>query len=387
MTNSQNQHFAIFSANYHPNIGGVERFTEGIAHALEDMGHKVTIVTSNVFNLPSHECISKGIDIYRLPCHPLLSGRLPVPRSNKEYKSLIADIASMKYDGILINTRFYPHSLQALAISRSLNITPLVLDHGSAYLTLGNPIIDVAVRIYEHAVTSMGKLICRADYYGISERSCKWLKRFGIESNGVICNSIDADNYRYQASERNFKKECAIPSSHLIACYIGRLIPEKGIDNLIASMRLIADKPISLLVAGDGPLREIVCNAGIRNCHYLGRLNAKDIASLLTQSDVMCLPSRSEGFATSLLEASACKTPSITSDVGGARELIPDSSYGIILKDVKPATIANALIFAQDNKACLGAAGEKSFELVKTNYSWESAATTLLQAFERANPS
>ena len=58
----------LFSANYLPNIGGVEKYTQNLSLELASRGHKITIVTSNVFNLTEYEILEKNIEIYRLPC-------------------------------------------------------------------------------------------------------------------------------------------------------------------------------------------------------------------------------------------------------------------------------------------------------------------------------
>ncbi len=67
--------YCIFSANYLPNIGGVEKYTQNLAFALDGLDKTVIIVTNNCFDLPSHENISPNISIYRLPCYPLFNGR------------------------------------------------------------------------------------------------------------------------------------------------------------------------------------------------------------------------------------------------------------------------------------------------------------------------
>ena len=81
------------------------------------------------------------------------------------------------------------------------------------------------------------------------------------------------------------------------------------------------DRSIHFVVAGDGPLFDQVDTSPLPNVHAVGRLNSSDTAALLMDSDLFCLPTRSEGFSTSLLEAAACGTASLVPDVGGAREV------------------------------------------------------------------
>lgn len=108
------------------------------------------------------------------------------------------------------------------------------------------------------------------------------------------------------------------------------------------------------------------------------------MAALLAQADALCLPSRSEGFSTALLEAAACGTPAIATDVGGMDELIPDSSFGTVIPDAEPPTILEALRNAAENRDRLHAQGENVAELVRREYSWDRTAAKTLEACRRA---
>ena len=75
----------LFAANYLPNLGGIERYVYNLSKQLIAMGHEVTVVTSNVFRLYSHEVSDEGIEIYRLPCRNVMKGRYPILKRNREF--------------------------------------------------------------------------------------------------------------------------------------------------------------------------------------------------------------------------------------------------------------------------------------------------------------
>ena len=374
----KSKRIAIFSANYLPYLGGVEKFTEGLSGALADMGHSVTIVTNNTFNISSKEKLRDGVDIVRLPCFPLLRGRLPMPKPSSEFSALWGEISCIKFDGVLINTRFYAHTLLGIFLARKNGIDPVVLDHGSAHLTFGNSILDVFVRLYEHGITSLVKSF-RPVFYGISDKSVEWLKHFNINAEGVIPNSIDAARFRESASQRSFRNELGI-GSDLMLVFTGRFVPEKGISTLIAMMSSLNGSAVQLVMAGDGPLLDDILSSGLEKIHVVGRLSSEDIAALLLECDLLCLPSRSEGFSTSLLEASACGTPALTTDVGGARELIPGASIGFISDSADARVFAETVTAVLNGVYDLGAMGKRAQRLVESNYSWKSVAYSLLDA-------
>lgn len=369
---------AIFSANYLPYLGGVEKFTEGLSNALADMGHSVTVITNNTFNLENRESLRDGVDLVRLPCFPLIRGRLPFPKPSIEFSALWNEISHTQFDGILINTRFYAHTLLGLFLAEKNGLTPVVLDHGSAHLTFGNPILDVFVRLYEHGITSFVKCF-RPAFYGISDKSVEWLDHFNIKAEGVIPNSIDAIRFRASASQRSFRDELNI-GTDLMLVFTGRFVPEKGITTILSMMSALKGSAVQLVMAGDGPLLDEIRDANLPNIHVVGKLASEDVAALLKESDMLCLPSRSEGFSTSLLEASACGAVSLVTDVGGARELIPDSSYGFILPSSNPEQFIRIVKAASQGDYDLKNMGENARTLVESKFSWNAVAHLVLGA-------
>lgn len=373
---------AIFSAQFSPHIGGVESFTENLAAVLAKRGHKVLVVTNNTEGLEPHEFPSGGIEVIRFPCFPLLNGRFPFPRPCREWNDLHDSLLRRHFDGILINTRFYPHSLIGLSVAKHAGITPIVLDHGSNYLCLGNPLIDAMLRRYEDAITAFGKREYDAVYYGISQKSVAWLNHFGIKAKGIISNSIDAQHFRALSSQRQFDAE--FPSFlqyRYKAVYIGRLVPEKGIIEMLQAAQnpQLKKKKVLFIFAGRGPLEHLFRNTE-DNVVFLGSLDKADVSALLQQVDINLLPSRSEGFSTNLLEASACGCPSICTDVGGARELIPNELVGTILPDASCKSIVAAINNLCNNPQLLEQQSKACKALVEAQYSWSRAAN----AFEEA---
>ena len=178
--------FCIFSANYLPNIGGVEKYTKHLAEELVRQGDKAIVVTNNVFDLEDREQTPEGVEIVRLPCFKTLGGRYPLPFRNALHRALTADLRDAAVDFVVINTRFYPHSLNGVRLAESIGIRPVVIDHGSAHLTMGNKIVDVGVSVAEHMMTSLMKRH-DVDYYGVSKASVKWLEHFGIDATLFSC--------------------------------------------------------------------------------------------------------------------------------------------------------------------------------------------------------
>ena len=371
---------AIFSAQYPPHMGGIETFTQSVAAALAARGSSVLVVTNDTEALGAGVSEEAGFEVMRLPCVPLVSGRLPLPRVGARRAALLRELARRELDGVLVNARFYPHTLLGMRVAREHGLTPVVLDHGSAYLSFSSPMLDVAVRAYEKAVTAWGRRH-RASYYGISRRSAEWLAHFGIEPSGVIPNAIDAGAYRAAASGRDLRDELGISSGAPMVAFVGRLIAEKGVRSIVAAAndeRLRA-AGVTFVVAGDGPLADEVRAAEGAHLRWVGRLDRADVAALLLQADLMCLPTRSEGFATTLLEAAACGCPSLVTDVGGAREVVGDGLCGRIMEDDRPETVVREILALLGDRDALSAMGRRCLARAD-DFSWDATARAVEKA-------
>lgn len=372
------KNLAIFSAQYPPHMGGIENFTRNLTRALANRGNAVTVVTNDTNSIGIGWDREDNFDVLRLPCVPLVDGRLPLPKPSAVRRELLKELSAREFDGVLVNARFYPHSLLGMKIARTRGLAPLVLDHGSAYLSFSNPLLDPCVRIYEHVMTALGKRY-KPRYFGISHKSVEWLRTFGIEAEGVISNSIDAAEFRECASRRDFRAELELDKDDFLVAFVGRFIPEKGISAIIEASRTseLSNRHVVFALAGDGPLADEVKAAEGPNLCWMGRLGKDDVSALLQQSDALCLPSRSEGFSTTLLEAGACGCPAVVTDIGGARELIPDEHYGTIIDSMDAAHITSAFVKLADNRELLSEQSENCMNFVEKNYSWDVTARTV----------
>ena len=375
-----NKLFVIFSAHYAPHVGGIEAFSEGMARALINDGNQVVVVTNQLDeSFASIERIDK-LTIVRLPCFALIDGRLPIPKFNRSFLDLWKqEVQTVSPDGVLINARFYPHTILGTWFANSKRVRPVVLDHGSTYLSFGSTLLDKLVVVYEHIMTWILKRL-NAHFYGISPASVDWLKALNVNAEGIITNAIDARAFSASSSNRDFRLECGIKSNEFVVSFAGRLVPEKGVSELIEAVKGLTSVPISVLIAGEGPLADYVKSRESERVHYLGKLNSADIASLYLHSDLMCLPTRSEGFCNAVLEASACGTPSLITKVGIVDTLIEDGISGFILPAVDANTISNGLKQAYCRRDSLKSMGSLCRKKALEQYSWNAAVFSLYRA-------
>ena len=161
------------------------------------------------------------------------------------------------------------------------------------------------------------------------------------------------------------------------------MIEEKGVLQLQAAFQNIQKCfPNSyLIMAGDGVLYQRLKESSTKNMILMGQVTFEEVVSLLKVSDIFCLPSVSEGMPTSVMEAIACHNFVITTERGGAKEIIADDSYGIILENNKKDLVEKALLRSMENRKYRISATEKSYERLIKGFTWEKVADKIEHEF------
>lgn len=189
----------------------------------------------------------------------------------------------------------------------------------------------------------------------------------------VIYNCVDLSTYVDNPS-LDFRKEYNLePDTLLIGC-ISRLIPSKGVQDLIKALEILKGRvKVFAFVAGDGPylnyLQDMVQKAKLENIRFLGYRN--DINDFLRNIDIFVLPSHSEGFGISVAEAMTLGVPVIATNVGGIPEIIENNEDGIIVNPESPNDLANAIEILATNTDLRNKFSKKGREYIVSNFSKE----------------
>jgi len=367
--------FVFFSAQYLPSIGGIERYTRNLALALTRAGHHVTIVTSSRADAPDAET-DEGVDIVRLDSWPLMGGRFPVPRPTRQFRAQMKKIWSRHIDLVLVNTRFWIMSVWAAWECHHRRLPAIVIEHGSGYLSMGTPLLNALSHVYEHAVARIVHHFVPR-FYAVSKKGARWLRTFGLRAEGVLYNAVDISEIEEQARIGTWDARSAydLEASTPLVVYVGRLIPEKGIRELLEAMTSVRQRcpDAHLLLAGEGPMYDELESLGQDGVIFVGALDHPQALSLLQQADIFCLPSYSEGFSTVVLEAVALETFIVTTPVGGTVELL-DTDYGGLIPGHEPEVIADALIHGLTDPEWRSSAITSAKKRLESTFTWEKTA-------------
>jgi glycosyltransferase involved in cell wall biosynthesis len=187
-----------------------------------------------------------------------------------------------------------------------------------------------------------------------------------------VPNAIDISSLETNVDKRYSKQ----------IIFAGRLSHEKGIDSLISiSQKLTND--IHLIILGAGPeeekINDLVKNH--KNIHFFGYQNKNQTISLIRGSDILIHPSLYEGISSTILEAMACKTAIIASDVGGNKELIENNLNGITIKPHNIDSFVKQIINLFDNEKLRQLLINNALKTVE-KYNWNEVGNLYLDVYQ-----
>jgi len=132
--------------------------------------------------------------------------------------------------------------------------------------------------------------------------------------------------------------------------FAGAFLPVKNVLRMIDAFAIVQrERPdVRFVLAGDGPLREAIqqriADAGLTQAvEFVGHVTQPQLAGLMQQSSVLCLPSVSEGWPNVIVEALACGCPIVAGNVGGIPEIINNDAYGYLCDPHDENNIARKL--------------------------------------------
>lgn len=175
------------------------------------------------------------------------------------------------------------------------------------------------------------------------------LAREGLKSNKVVTvyNGIEPEHFTIKGERLAILKSLGLPPLGKVVGTIARLAPQKGIKYFLQAAAILAKRcQANFLVVGDGPLRkeleEEAAALGLqRRVVFTGE--RRDIPNILPVFDVFVLPSLTEGFPLTILEAMAAARPTVATSVGGIPEAIINNYTGILVPPRDPVELARSI--------------------------------------------
>jgi glycosyltransferase involved in cell wall biosynthesis len=302
--------------------GGVEFQVRFLARSLRDHGSGVRVVAPMLRSGEQREDdVVDGIAVHRIryPDVRLLGGVVLLTRlgwyllrHRDDYDVIHAHVANKM-------------AAVACVVGRGLGKTVVVKLTGAVELNDGilkSGSVGPRILLLRWAMR-------RATFFqAISAHIAGLLRETGFRPETIrrIPNAVDTD--RFAVSPRSARSD-----GRRIAVYLGRLVPEKGLESLLAAWgnTVASDEDAELRVIGDGPLRSSlerqVARLGVgHQVRFLGA--TPQPAELVREADFCILPSLAEGLSNTLLEQMSAAKPVLGSRVSGTEDFVVDGETG-----------------------------------------------------------
>jgi glycosyltransferase involved in cell wall biosynthesis len=199
-----------------------------------------------------------------------------------------------------------------------------------------------------------------------SPEQLKWL------GNGIDVARFDRRRLA-DSSLESMRRELGIDSDAPVVGFVGRLVEEKGILDLLEAAKtvVLAIPNTQFLIVGpydddkpDALRPDVAEQYGVAaNCHFVGMRN--DMPELYGLMDVLVLPSYREGFPRAPMEASAMEVPTVVTDIRGCREAVDHGENGLLFPVGDADALARSLVELlgdDERRTQMGATGRRIAE-------------------------
>lgn len=217
-------------------------------------------------------------------------------------------------------------------------------------------------------------------------------RKLKIIGNGSS-NGIDTDYFKKsnisQHQQNGLKQQLGISINDFVYIFVGRLVTDKGINELINAFSVISktNKKNKLLLVGKfetaldplstETLMEIDAN---KNIITVGWQN--DVRPYFAISNALVFPSYREGFPNVVMQACAMELASIVTDINGCNEIITDKKNGLIIQPKSNVELQNAMQYLLDNPSITDQFASSARLNILDNYKREVIWNELLNLYK-----
>ena len=193
-------------------------------------------------------------------------------------------------------------------------------------------------------------------------------------SNGIDLTYFNPERVSKE-QEMSFREKWNISKDDFVFLFIGRLVGDKGVNELVAAFEQLANKipNAKLLLVGPqeptlDPLKEVTITSIEKNQKIVSTAYQQDVRPFLKMAQVFVFPSYREGFPNVVLQAGAMGIPCIVSDINGCNEIIDNEVNGLIVppKSIQPLSEKMYSLYKDPKKRAIFI--DRTKERIATNF-------------------
>lgn len=379
------EHASPLAALGGADAGGQNVHVAALAAALVRRGHEVTVYTRRDGRLPCRVGTPDGYEVVHVPAGP--ATRLPkddlLPHMTEFARFLRQD-----WSPDVVHSHFWMSGLASVLATRGTRV-PVV----HTYHALGtvkrrhqgagdtSPPERIAVeRLVGREVTAVAAT-CDDEVHELTGMGL-WRSKITVVPCGVDTQAFATTG---PVAERTAARRIVS---------VGRLVPRKGFDDLIAALPYVPGT--ELVIAGgsrdltsDPEAQRLLACAKTRGVadrvRLTGQVDRADMPALLRSADVVACVPWYEPFGIVPLEAMSCGVPVVASAVGGLKDTVVHGVTGVLTPPRDPRALGRALRKVLADRSRAMAYGIAGRDRVEARYTWDEVATRTELVYQRAS--
>ena len=384
--------------------GGQNIYVAHVARCLALAGHEVDVLTRRDDpSLPGVVDMRPGVRVLHIDAGParfvpkeaLLAHMPAFVRSTQQLLR-----HSVRYD--VVHANFFMSGLVGLRLKELFGL-PLVMtfhalglvrrEHQREADAFPPARIDIERRIVQRADQIVAE--CPQDESDL-------LRLYGAAPERISTVPCGVDLDEFGPGDRlALRRELGLDPDEFLVLQLGRLVPRKGIDNVIRALGMLdpALRARVLVVGGEshdpdplrtpeiGRLRALAEACGVaERVTFTGQRRRDELPACYRAADVFVTTPWYEPFGITPLEAMACGTPVIGSAVGGIKHSVVDGITGFLVPPRNPAALAERLRQLQAHPWLGQSMGRSGMRRVRAQFTWERVAADLADVYASICP-
>lgn len=377
--------------------GGQNIYVKELAIELAAQGCSVDIYTrwENIA-LPQVLKLSKNIRLIHIKAGP----KKCIPKEQLvPYREAFAEnmITFMKIYGIrydLVHANFFISAYVAMRVKERMAIPYVITFHALGKvrrLHQGNNDLfpPERIQIEQRAINLADAIVaeCPQDRQDLLEHYDAPASKITVIPCGVNMKTF------FNTGKKSSRTRLHIPADDFVILQLGRMVPRKGIENVIRATAITVKKGIKcqLVIVGgtaDNDAEHLRLKKLCEDLHindivsFVGQQEQMELKYYYSAADVFVSTPWYEPFGITPLEAMACKTPVIGSKVGGIQFSVKDRETGLLVNPEQPQELAESFEYLSSNAHLLDKMGENGLERVKSKFTWKRIAQEMLLMYE-----
>ncbi|MBK8616130.1 MAG: glycosyltransferase [Anaerolineales bacterium] len=386
--------------------GGMNVYVRDLTRELGRLGVHVDVFTRSQDEHVPHVLhdLGYGNRVVHVPSGP------EEPQAKSQMANYIPDFVDgikqfaaekgITYD--VIHSHYWMSGLAAEALSDAWGGTPIV----HMFHTLGEMKNRVARSEGERAgvdrLNGERQVLRRADRIVVAtlaeQTQLRFLYRADDRKMVVIPPGVDTSHF-YPIPADEAKQYIGLRPENRMVLFVGRIEPLKGVDTLIQAMSCLdlqqAYKPVHLAIIGGEPnvipenmseemarlqkMCDDLCMGGM--VVFLGKRGQDTLPYYYSAAEVVVMPSLYESFGMVALEAMACGTPVVASEVGGLGYLVQNGVTGYTIPDSEPEALCEKLSWLLGDADLRSSMGQRAAKYAM-DYAWDKIAAQIIDVYK-----